>query len=603
LKADPYDVKTVFSFERQLFAPLFQRPYVWDELDQWNPFWKDVRRVAKALIANPEGVKPHFLGAIVLDQIRVPIGKPDARSIVDGQQRLTTLQLLMEAVRDLCRLRPELDLQKKRMGKLIENEDVADPEDRFKLIPTNVDRPVYRAILETTCPKTLRKRMEEVCPDQRSRLADAYEYFYEEIKKWLRIDELDYIHRCECLVNAIREKMRIVVIDMDSQDDAQTIFETLNARGTPLLPSDLVKNFIFNRAHEEHKNVEQLHAAHWQQFDVDDMYWRTEIGIGRIKRARIDVFLQHYLSLKKGDEVSLSDLFKEFQMFANQVRDKGTESLLADFHRHAVNYKYFSDISPETPEGSFYRTLSAMQTTTVFPFLLGLYEAVPSVKDRVPILKDVESFLVRRMVCRMTTQSYNKLFLELVGKLTKQGAYTQSAVREFLLSQTADSLRWPDDSEFREAWIHQPLYSSITRPRLRILLRGLDAALHTKKTEAYILKKGLTVEHLLPQHWEKHWPIPRDHDEDDMAYEKRKLRRNHLLHTIGNMTLLTTSLNPVVSNGPFAKKKKEIMKHSAINLNRFLAEEDLWNEEKILERSKDLFSKAAKLWAYPKAND
>jgi hypothetical protein len=235
--SDPYDIKTVFGFERQLFAPLFQRPYVWKEKDQWEPLWQDVRRVAEELLAGNHGCKPHFLGAVVLDQMRVPLGKPDARSIIDGQQRLTTLQLLMEAVRDLCRDREDLDLLKRRIEKLIENQDVSDPDDRFKVWPTNVDRPVYRAIIETPCPETLRQRIKEVCQGKRSRLAEAYEYFHRAVAEWLDLDGEGSAQRCESLVNAIRDKLRIVVIDMDDQDDAQMIFETLNARGTPLLPS------------------------------------------------------------------------------------------------------------------------------------------------------------------------------------------------------------------------------------------------------------------------------------------------------------------------------------------------------------------------------
>ena len=600
MKADPYELKTVFGFEKQLFAPLFQRPYVWNEKDQWEPLWRDVRRVAEELVAGNYECKPHFLGAVVLDQIKVPIGKPDARSIIDGQQRLTTLQLMMEAVRDLCRDRENLDLQRKRMEKLIENEDVSHPDDRFKVWPTNVDRPVYRAILETPCPETLKKRIKEVCPDKRSRLADAYMYFYRVIKEWLDLDNDDGegVTRCEALVNTIREKLRLVVIDMDDQDDAQMIFETLNARGTPLLPSDLVKNFLFRRAQDAKADVEQLHSKYWEGFDVEDHFWREEIGVGRVKRARIDVYLQHYLSLQKRDEVAIGELFKEYQTFAAKNANHSIEWQLDNFHRYAQHFKRFTEVSGDCRVGLFFDRLARMQTMTVFPFLLGLYDSTEDDAERIPILEDIESFLVRRMVCRLTTKGYNRLFLDLVAELSEHG-YSQDNLRSFLLKQTADSLRWPDDTEFKNAWLNQPLYTGITRPRLRLVLYALDAALKDKKTESYTLKRGLTIEHLLPQHWEQHWPLPAIPDEDSGERAKREQRRSHLLHTIGNLTMLTKSLNPMVSNGPFKEKKKAILDNTAININRFLNGEDDWDEDKIIDRGEKLFVLAKGIWQHP----
>lgn len=601
MRADPYDIKTVFNFERQLFAPLFQRPYVWNKDDQWEPLWTDVRKVTDELLKGNTNCKPHFLGAVVLDQLRVPLGKPDARSIIDGQQRLTTLQLLMEAVRDLCRLHPELDHERKQMERLVENQDVRDPDDRFKVWPTNVDRAVYRAIMETDNPIQLREKIELVCQGKRSRLADAYEYFHGTIDEWLKSGPEGYPIRCRCLVNAIREKLRIVVIDMDENDDAQVIFETLNARGTPLLPTDLVKNYLFYQALQKQEPVEKLYAAHWETFDTDDKFWREEVGIGRLKRARIDVFLQHYLAMKKRKEVPTSELFTEYQKFAAENSAKSIEWQLSELSRHAQHFRRMCEIEDESAEGNFFSRLNDMQTTTVFPFLLALYDTISAEKQRAPIRDILESYLVRRMVCRLTTQGYNRIFLDMLATLTESGGITEDGIKNFLLKQDAESTRWPDDNEVKEALMNEPLYTAITRPRLRFVLRAIDTAMQTKKTEGYILKKGLTIEHLLPQHWEKHWPLTQGERESDEAFEERKATRDHLLHTIGNLTLLTSSLNPLVSNGAFKPKKKAILTHSAINLNRFLSEEDEWDERRIKARATLLFRYFVKVW--PRAQD
>jgi len=157
------------------------------------------------------------------------------------------------------------------------------------------------------------------------------------------------------------------------------------------------------------------------------------------------------------------------------------------------------------------------------------------------------------------------------------------------------------DVEFEEAWLNAPLYTAITRPRLRLLLRALDDGLHTAKTEKYTLKESLTVEHILPQHWGLHWPLPKIEGETPEAYVERERRRNHLLHTVGNLTLLTQSLNstPSVSNAAFETKKAEILKYAVLNVTRFLHDVDEWDETHILARSKTLLEVVKAIWPYP----
>ncbi len=607
MKALTYDLRSMFNLECQLSAPLFQRPYVWQQEEQWEPLWNDIRRIAEALVAG-ESAKPHFLGAVVLEYRAVPLGRPDARWIIDGQQRLTTLQLLMEAVRDLGRDDPRVSLPRGQIEMLVENRGVADPDERFKVWPTNVDRPVYRAIMETANPEEMWARIKTVCDGSRSRLAEAYEYFHDVIRLWLNPAGDEFVTRYQTLVNTVREKLRLVVIDMDEQDDAQVIFETLNARGTPLLPSDLVKNFLFFQAQQKGEDVESLYAKHWETFDSNDSFWREEVGIGRLKRPRIDIFLQHFLSfaLNKSDsqdakthEVVITELFREYQRFAERNSDKSTEWQLSEFSRLAEYFKQMEEMPEDSPEGLFFARLRDMQTTTVYPLLLGLFDSDATEKQRLAVLKVVESYLVRRMICRLTTQGYNKLFLDLLRTVVKQGSFSSEAVTEFLANQNAESTRWPDDAEVHDALLKQPLYTAITRPRLRFVLRAIDTAMQSKKSEIQILKKGLTIEHLLPQHWQKHWPLVQSERESDEAFAERIADRNRLLHTIGNLTILNSSLNPLVSNGGFKSKKREILRHSKLNINLFLADEDDWDEKRIRARGEKLCRLFLKIWARP----
>lgn len=372
MKADAYSLNQVFSNERQLFAPLFQRPYVWNKEKQWEPLWEDIKKMVENTLTDPESNAPHFLGAVVLEQIKVPIGKPDARSIIDGQQRLTTLQVFLAAFRDICsNVYPETKLSQALNKFIYNDEDIyPDEEDKFKLWPTNIDREPYKIVLNA-------KKYEDVETKSRNdnfehkKIVQAYKYFYSQIYKWARDEASNTTDKLRTLYHILKKELRVVVIDMGKEDDAQVIFETLNARGTPLLPTDLVKNFLFHKAMEENKNTESLYDSYWREFDENESFWRGEITHGRLKRPLIDLFLQHYLTLMKLTDVSLNSLFSEYQSFAKNS-DKDSETLLRSFREHAEHFKHFFTIDRDTFEGEFFYKLKTLDTTTVFPFLLGL---------------------------------------------------------------------------------------------------------------------------------------------------------------------------------------------------------------------------------------
>lgn len=197
------------------------------------------------------------------------------------------------------------------------------------------------------------------------------------------------------------------------------------------------------------------------------------------------------------------------------------------------------------------------------------------------------------MVCQLTTKAYNCLFLDLLSALRRNG-FTSEGTRAFLSQQDSESNRWPSDVEFQDAWLNLPAYRILQRRRLRMILEALELCLYTEKTELTRFTKKLTIEHLLPQSWFSHWPLPGANDE-----KEERNRRNSLVHTLGNLTLLTKSLNPAVSNGSWPKKRTEILKHSALNLNRSLSEFDEWEEDAILRRGKALFKAAKKVWPRP----
>jgi hypothetical protein len=285
--------QAVFMQPQRLKVPLFQRPYVWNEDDQWEPLWCDVTRVAERLLGQPHAAhQPHFLGAVVLQQLQNPSGTMQERTIIDGQQRLTTLQLLLDALRrelqsagaELCASRLEdLTMNARHYW--------ARPDDRFKVWPTNRDREAFNEVMAADPPLVYADMAQRT-----SRLVQAHHYFAQRAREWLDADTDALQARAGALERAVRELIQIVVIDLGADENAQEIFETLNARGAQLTAADLIKNFIFQRLTETGANVEMAYAQQWKDFET--AFWETEISAGRVKHQRSSVFLSQWLIAK-----------------------------------------------------------------------------------------------------------------------------------------------------------------------------------------------------------------------------------------------------------------------------------------------------------------
>lgn len=597
MKVDKLTVGKIFDTTERLEAPLFQRPYVWEQEENWVPLWDAIRVIAEKRLNGNFG-RPHFLGAIVLDQLSTPLGRVHVRQIIDGQQRLTTMQMFLSAARDLC---TELGQEKyaQAFKKLIDN-DVPlsdDPDDKFKVWPTNADRDEFRTVVTYLDSTRVRKLAES---DGDCLIAQAYLYFFDELSQWVSTnDRLQVTVRVDALYGAIRDELLLVVIDLDEHDDAQEIFETLNALGTPLLTADLVKNYLFRLAERTKEDSAKLYKWYWAEFDKEKGYWRSDIRQGRLRRPRIDAFLHYYLTFHTKQEISAGQLFSAFRDFVGPSNGNTAGRHLAMFRSYADVYKSFDSFPEGSPEELFFYRLDALDISTAHPLLLEVFKRFAGAEHREqlePILKDLESYFIRRTVCELTTKNYNKLFIDMLKSLAEKDDFSPLAIRSYFLAETSDTSRWPDDAEFAKAWTECRMYKKLKRSKLRVILEALELSLRTPKNEMLDVPRELTIEHLMPREWERNWPLT---PAEGMTLDEASDARDELLNTIGNLTLLTKELNPAVSNGPWRKKRTEILKHSALNLNRELAED--WTEEGIRDRTKALLPKALQLWKRPDA--
>jgi hypothetical protein len=310
-----------------------------------------------------------------------------------------------------------------------------------------------------------------------------------------------------------------------------------------------------------------------------------------------------------GEDVSANQLFATFRALARREPRVPAVHHIEQFRQYADIYRGFADFSPHTREGVFFARLSALDTTTLFPILLEVFRRHSSNEERdqiIQILDDLESFLVRRTICELTAKSYTRFFAESIRKLQDADDFSAPTIRRLLVDQTAEASRWPDDAEFRIAWTELRIYKKLSRARTRMVLQALDRAMQGPKTEGFVVTGSLSIEHLLPQAWEKHWPLPvpalagvgaeLPKDEEELAET-----RAALLHTIGNLTLVTEELNSSISHGPWPAKKAEILRHSALNLNRRLQTINEWTDDQIGKRTAELFEVARQIWPRPAA--
>ncbi|HEJ1952045.1 TPA: DUF262 domain-containing protein [Pseudomonas aeruginosa] len=594
--------------------PLFQRPYVWKREDNWQPLWEDFERLLGVVLAG-EKLRPHFLGAVVLEQLRNDTGSVQGRQVIDGQQRFTTLQLLLIAARDLCCSRGS-ERFAGRFESMVSNSDtmVDDPSEVPKLLPTNADRHAFALVHGAGSPDALLQQASKKGVDfsYDQGIVGAYLYFYGQFEEWLRPEAAEAEEspdkQLDALWAVVRNGLQLVVIDLGEDDESQVIFETLNARGTQLLPADLIKNFLFRRAQSEGGDIDTLYEEHWAEFDGE--FWREEVKQGRENRPRIDIFIRHFLTLAMRRDIRVGHIFNEYKNYVQYTADWGScfidpansaSEHMALLKTYAEHFRQFSSPAAGSRLAHFLARLVVIDTSTVYPLLLLCSQRLrPQQQTEFEaILTVLESYLFRRMICGLTTKNYNRLFLDLIRHLEREKQITAQVVGAFLLSSEGESVRFPKDGELSNALLDYPLYQWWPQYRVRAVLKALERALAHAKSEAVSLPTGLTIEHILPVKWQEHWPLPAEVQNDPQANVEFSQRRDRIKHTLGNLTLVTSSLNPALSNSAWAAKKPELLKWSKLNLSRDLHDHEEWSEQEILARGAALAKSAIQIWPYP----
>ena len=636
LKPTNLTIFDLFQVERRYVVPLFQRPYVWHEEKQWKPLWDDLKAKSGEILAYEQDpnytIRKHFLGAVVISQIKTFGRQIAAMDVIDGQQRLTTIQVLLYALRDFAKLEG-YTASSATLDRITANTcDLEQEDEKYKLWPTSSDRDTFKTVSEAGSPDQVQadfpliKRRYQQKYDPRPRLAEAYLFFYRMLQThvYSADDESGDLNENTISENSVSKQVRdkrlgafltaltrhveVVAIELEDGDDPQVIFETLNARGEPLLPSDLLRNFVFLEATRRREDVERLYRAFWSEYDGSggtDLFWKEIQTQGRIKSPRLDVFVYHYLKCQKRKDVPVKHIYQEFREW--WVRECPTvEGGLKKLQSASRIYRSLIQPATEDRVAVFGERLSNLDTGTAYPLVLYILtnenQRIPT--DEIPgMLTDIESYIIRRLVCGLTPKNYNNVFVQVLAKLHATDSPRRSELRRILSEFSGESAMWPTDKMLETYWLASPLYKTVGSSRTSIILRALDLQLITSKQEKLHLQPSLTVEHVMPQSFDPEiWPYYEGTDICDDPSEDRIELRKMMLHSIGNLTLLTQPLNSSVSNGPFITKRPEITKQSALRLNVYFQQfysGQPWDELTIARRGEELLKTAIEIWPGP----
>ena len=657
MKTTDVQVRSLFERDVQYIIPLFQRHYVWDRENQWEPLWEDIVEKVDQNLSQSQA--SHFTGAIVVHQKSTNSDEIRKYEIIDGQQRLTTFQVILCALRDRClsleTSAAEYGAIAKLADRYILNPDLLSTgpaDEKYKLIPTEFDRDSFQVLVRGNTDQSSGK------------IKEVYNYFIQNIVNYTGNDHA----KMRDLFNTILDSFGFVQILLDPNDEPEKIFESLNARGKSLRQFDLLRNNLFLRADQ---NRDQLYKTYWQDFETP--YWDPDARSG----TSSELFLQHFLMTK----LSRADVKPEFNFYQRQYRrtlldTQGIEYEFSELQRYAKVYRKMTDCKDDSEIGRRMKFYQIFDLTTLHPFLLFIIcEVGLSGRELNYVFDILESYTIRRMLCckgKAGLKNFNRFFSELIRELRNNFSLENFINR--MSAETSNTRRYPSDDEV-EPTLH-PHYdedpalfaddSAIIFPgdqAIKAALHGLwsETAGQIKKrliryilyrielmkrdedrfTESVVFKDNLTLEHVMPEKWKETWFLPvaegavvyeydasgrpssiyvnREINGDTLLYAdlfsnpqrlsrneladesysdafQLALRRDHLLQSIGNLTLVTSPLNSKMGNRPFLKKRKALRKHSDLKLNKEICRKDDWNVNVICERSEQLTAYFCKMW-------
>lgn len=566
-------LNSFFSNNLQYIVPFFQRPYVWNE-ENWETLWEHISRIAEKTATDSKS--EHFIGTLITKQrVSTTIGE-NKLDLIDGQQRLTTFSLLLKAIATKATGESPYNKLKDKTNELIVFEN-SKGEMFIRIEHSRNDREYFEAIL-------LGKDLSQL-QNKEHKILKAYQFFLTKLKDHSD-EELDN------LKTVILSNVPIISMLLEAKDDEQEIFDTINSLGVRLTTGELLKNYIF---HDD--AIKPLYDDYWEKVFEDDeeqiKFWSKNKTSGRTIRTNIEVLLYCYLTIQKKSIVELEKLFNEYKSWLQGKTTAEIISFLEELKQYATIYYNFpegtelNEISFSQEEERFFHIIEKLEITTVYPLILYIYKQVADESVRLQMLNLLESYLVRRNICRLTTKNYNNIFIQIISKLSEQEYVSMESLLEILYNYTDDTNRFPIEGDVITAFSDEAISNANAREILYCI--SLYQIYNPKNDISKLSSSSYSVEHIMPQKWETNW---NEAELDDAT----KILRNKKIKTLGNLTLITKSLNSSMKNAAWNEKKEALKEYSLLKITTEYIDKPHWNEAEIDNRANDLASIALKIW-------
>lgn len=595
-------IHTLFGRPIQFTIPVYQRHYVWTEIDQWEPLWKDIIEKTKVntdVEADSER-KRHFTGAIVIRQVAARlIGAIPKYDIIDGQQRLTTFQIILCAIADVCKSE-ELDDVEDAAEEFIVNGGLVrfvfdktkyrQQDEKYKIVPTQTDKASLFSLIDGN--------------DHQSRgpIKEAYVFFKEQIMDYMR----QGVPRKQMLslLDSILHNFGVVQILINSDAESEKIFESINARGRTINEFDHLRNNLFLTARVRGLDVENLHALYWQHFD--NLFWTKKLGTDADEMLLSERFIQHFLMAKLGTEhIIHRELFKTYDR--DYRTNLSIEDELRELKKYSEVYQVMLNCTHNADDGTEFFSGEQMQSIaqrmafykalnieSLHPFLLFVINELNLTEDALNQVFDIlESYTIRKLLChRQGVQNCMGLFAKVIKSVDKN-KWDPMALSNYLSSLSSHD-KWPTDDQVKDA-LSRCGGSSVSGVITRYILYRIEHL----KTDPNVALKGalkfdtrLTLEHVMPLNWRKHWVLPDPQD------TKFAVERDSAKQSIGNLTLLTEASNKNLGDLAFADKRDSLINSDLKITKEIVCEDENVSPSQLREDwdVPDIRTREAKLW-------
>lgn len=566
LQAGETTLNKLLNTSRQFIVPIFQRNYSWQK-NQYEQLWFDILRASKF-----KEKQNHFIGSIVYIDMGTPAGRPQQLLLIDGQQRLTTISILLCAIKDYVQkfnLETKLINLAKIKNQFLYNSDEID-EDRYKLLLNVQDKETYIKLIDNTI-FTVNKPA--------TNIIKCYEFFYERIEDFIK----QYGQIDEIYAGIFKLSLVSISLDKDS-DNPQMIFESMNSTGKDLSQTDLLRNYLLMDLTPEKQT--RLYKTYWKPMEElfgEDIY-KNDVN-------KFDYFIRDFLILKS-DTGYICKINNVYENFKRYYLDNNCEkfAVLRDLFTYAKYYACIDLLQENDDELKLYwQEFKKLDSHVVYPFLLKLYDdysrQILIKEDFKKILQVVISYLWRRAICEIPTNSLSKTFATLYQAVDKDD-YVNSVIKAFVFKSSYK--RFPSDYEVREKLQTKDIYHFRLR---KYLLEALENYYHKEPID--LNTANYTIEHIMPQNIEHNlsW--------QQMLGEDWQEVHSLYLHSLGNLTI--TGYNAEMSNKSFWEKVngESGFKHSHLKLNESIAQCDVWNKKAIQRRTNILTDIILKIWKYP----